>query len=202
MPAAAIGLVTTAYAANQQKKAASGAANAAQRGYDAATAEQARQYDQSRQDQMPWLQAGQNALAQMQQLNSGNFSSFTESPDYQFARDQGLQGIDRSAAARGALYSGGADADRMQFASGLASQNYGNFYNRLAGLAGVGQTAASGLGALGQSYATNVGNNLIGAGNARASSYQARADANSQLAGSIGNSIGQLYGGYMANRGS
>lgn len=187
MPAAAIGLVTTAYAANQQKKAAKGAANAAQQGYDAATAEQARQYDQSRADNMPWLQAGQNALAQMQQLNSGNFSSFTESPDYQFARDQGLQGIDRSAAARGALYSGGADADRMTFASGLASQNYNNYYNRLAGLAGAGQTAGSGLAALGQNYANAVGNNAIGAGNARASVYGQNAYANNMLAGSIAN---------------
>ena len=185
MPAAAIGLVATAYAANQQKKAASGAANAVQRGYDAATAEQARQYDQSRADNMPWLQAGQNALTGMQALNSGDFSGFTQSPDYQFAMDQGLKSLERGAAARGGLYSGGADADRMQFASGLASQNYNNYYNRLAGLAGAGQTAGSGLAALGQNYATNVGNNLIGAGNARGSVYGQRAYANNALAGAV-----------------
>lgn len=187
MPAAAIGVVATAYAANQQKKAAQGAANAQGRAYDAATAENARQYDQSRQDNMPWLQAGQNALAQMQALNSGDFSSFNQSPDYQFAYDQGLKSLDRSAAARGGMYSGGADADRMQFASGLASQNYNNYYNRLAGLSGTGQNTATNLGSLGQNYANTNANLLTGAADARASAYGQKAYANNMLAGSIAN---------------
>ncbi len=188
MPAAAVvGLAVSAYAANQQKKSAQGAANATQRAADAATAEQARQYDQSREDNMPWLQAGQNALGQMQALNSGDFSSFTQSPDYQFSYDQGLKSLERGAAARGGMYSGGADADRMSFASGLANQNYGSYYNRLAGLANVGQTSASGLANLGQNYANNVGNNLMTAANARASAYGQKAYANSALAGSIAN---------------
>ena len=119
------------------------AAAAQQKGYDAATAEQRRQFDLAREDQMPWLQAGQRALHQLEQLNSGNFSSFTASPDYQFALTEGLKGLDRSAAARGALWSGGADADRMAYASGLATQNYGNYYNRLASLAGLGQTTGN-----------------------------------------------------------
>lgn len=188
MPAAAIvGVAASAYAANQQKKAAKGAANATQRAADSATAEQARQYDQSRQDNMPWLQAGQSALGQMQALNSGDFSSFTQSPDYQFSLDQGLKSLERGAAARGGMYSGGADADRMQYASGLANQNYGSYYNRLAGLANVGQTSASGLASLGQNYANAAGNNAFAAADARSSAYGQRAYANSALAGSIAN---------------
>jgi len=188
MPAAAIvGVAASAYAANQQKKAAKGAANAVQRGADAATAEQARQYDQARQDQMPWMQAGQSALGQLSALAGGDFSGFYNSPDYQFNRDQGLQALDRSAAARGGMYSGGADADRMTFASGLASQEYGNHWNRLAGLANVGQATANNLGNLGANYATNVGNNIMTGANARASAYGQNAYANNMLAGSIAN---------------
>lgn len=191
--AVAVTVGTTLYSANQQKKAAKGAANASQRAADAATAEQARQFDLTRSDQLPWMQAGQSALTQMQALNSGDFSSFKESPDYQFAFNQGLQGLDRSAAARGSLFSGGHSADVMKFGEGLASQNYGQFYGRLQSMAGQGQTTASGLGSLGQQYANNVGQIGMNNANNMASSFQQRANANSQLAGAIGGSFNKAW---------
>lgn len=181
-----IALGSAAYSANQQKKAAQGAANAAAEGQQLSIAEQQRQFDLTRQDMQPWMQAGQGALGQMQALNSGDFSSFTQSPDYQFALDQGMQALDRSAAAGGMLTSGGADADRIAFGQGLATQNYGNFYNRLAGLAGAGQNAATGIGQFGANAASNIGNAYANIGNARASSYQQQGHANAQLGGAVG----------------
>jgi hypothetical protein len=201
MPAAAIGAAVTLYTANQQKNAAKGAANTMQRASDAATAEQARQYDQTRTDNMPWLVAGQNALARQRALLEGDYSGFESSPDYLYARQEMTQAGDRSAAARGGLYSGGYQADLAERIGGLASQNLNSYWNKLAGQAGQGQMTASGLAQAGQNYANAVSNNLIGAANARASSYQARADANSQLAGSIGNTFGQWYGSNVANNG-
>jgi hypothetical protein len=171
------------------------AAKAQQKGADAATAEQARQFDQSRADQQPWLQAGQQALTQQQALNSGDFSSFYQSPDYAFARDQGLQSLERGAAARGGFMGGGADADRMNFASGLASQNYGNFYNRLAGMSNTGQGTATNLGNLGANYANNMGNLAINQGGARASSYQQKANMYGDWLGTAGNIAGNYFGG-------
>jgi hypothetical protein len=184
--AAAVTVGTTLYSANQQKQGAKGALNAQQRAADAATAEQARQFDLTRSDQLPWMQAGQSALTQMQALNSGDVSSFKQSPDYQFALDQGLQSLDRSAAARGSLLSGGHSADLLKFGEGLASQNYGAYYDRLARMAGQGSNTASGLGQLGQQYANNVGQIGLNMANNTASSYQQRANANSQTAGAIG----------------
>lgn len=195
---AVIAAGTAAYSANQQKKAAQGAANAAADGQQLSIAEQQRQFDLTRQDMQPWMQAGQNALGQMQSLNSGDFSSFTQSPDYQFALEQGLQGLDRSAAARGSLNTGGHSADVLGYAQGLASQNYGNFYNRLAGLANVGQTTATSLGQFGANAASNIGNAYGNIGNARASSYQARGDANSQLGGILGGLAGGIANNWSA----
>lgn len=189
------------YSSSQQKSAANKSARASQQAADAATEEQRRQFDLTRQDQQPWLQAGQSALTQMQALNSGDFSSFTKSPDYQFAFDQGLQGLDRSAAARGSLYSGGHSADLMKFGQGLASQNYNQFYNRLTGLSGTGQTTASGLGTLGQQYANNVGTIGMNNANNMASSYQQGANANSQLAGALGGAFNNWYSRNSANNG-
>ncbi len=176
-----------AYTSNQaQKKGAKGQ----QQGQQAAIDEQRRQYDLSRQDQMPWMQAGSGALGQMQALNGGDFSSFKQSPDYAWALQNGQEGMDRGAAARGRMYSGGYDADRMQFNSGIASQNYGNFYGRLQSMAGQGQTTASGLGTLGASMANNVGNAYGNIGNSkRDSSYNSA---------NIWNNFGQQAVGGMA----
>lgn len=200
---AAISVVGGAMSANSQKKAAKGAANAQAQGQQLSIAEQQRQFDLTRQDMQPWMQAGQNALGQMQDLNSGDFSSFTESPDYAFARSQGLQGLDRSAAARGSLNTGGHSADVMGYASGLASQNYGNFYNRLSNMAGQGQTTATGLGQFGSNAASNIGNAYGNIGNARASSYLSRGDTNSQLGGlvtGIGSNLVNNWGGFAQNQ--
>ena len=182
-----------------QYKASKDASKAQQKSANSATAEQARQYDQTRQDQQPWLQAGQDALAQMQQLNAGNFSSFTQSPDYQFALDQSLKAQERGAAARGGFMGGGADADRIALASGLASQNYGNYYNRLAGLAGQGQQQATNLGNLGMNYASNVGNIGMNAANQRASSYQNQAGTLGNIATGVIGGVGDWYSQQRAN---
>ncbi len=193
--------VVGAYSANQQKQAAKGAANAQSRAADAATAEQQRQFDLTRQDQQPWMQAGQSALTQMQALNAGDFTGFKNSPDYQYARDQMQQGIERGAAARGSLYSGGTNVDLANALNGIASQNYGAYYNRLAGLSGTGQTTASGLGGLGANMANQIGNNLQNAGNARASAFLSTGDTNSQLAGGIGGAFNNWYQKNSANNG-
>lgn len=192
---AAVGVVGGVIQNNKSKSAA----NAQQAGYDAAARESGRQYDQTRQDMQPWLGAGTNALAQMQQLNSGDFRSFKQSPDYEFAFSQGLQGLDRSAAARGSLYSGGADADRMAFGQGLASQQYGNYYNRLASLAGVGQQTAGQIGQFGQQNALNQGGAAIGVGNARASAYQQQGHNTAQMVGAVGGGFNNWYQNNLAN---
>ena len=170
------------------------AAKSQQQSADAATAEQRRQYDLSRSDQMPWLSAGSSALGQMQALNSGDFSSFNASPDYQWTLSEGMKGLDRSAAAKGRMYSGGYGEDLTRYAQGAASTQYGNYYNRLAGLAGVGQTTASGLGILGANSANQIGNNMQNAADARASGYANSANAWGNTAGQLG-TIGANYFG-------
>lgn len=170
-------------------------ADAQQRASDAATAEQRRQYDQTREDQMPWLEAGRGALSRQEAYLSGDTSGFINSPDYAFARDQGLQSLERGAAARGGFMGGGADADRIQLASGLATQNANNYWAKLAGQAGQGYQAAGNLGTLGANMAGNIGQNMIGAGQARASSYASQANAwNNALQQGAG-AFAQYYGG-------
>ena len=62
---AALGAGASVIGGNKQSKAAQQAANASQAASDQATAEQARQYDQSRQDMLPWQTVGKSALTEL-----------------------------------------------------------------------------------------------------------------------------------------
>lgn len=194
----AVGLATVAvgaYSANQQKKAGEKGAAAQAAAAGMSTEEQRRQFDLTRQDQMPFLEAGYDALRAQNAALKGDFSGFQDSPDYAYARQQGLQSQERGAAARGGFMGGGADADRIALAEGLASQNFGNWWNRQAGRAGQGQGAATNLGGLGMQMAGNIGQNLQNAAGARASSYANSANAWGNFGQQAVGAFGQYYGG-------
>lgn len=129
-----------------------------------------------------------------------DFSSFFESPDYLFALQQGIQGQDRSAAARGGLYSGGHQADLVNYNQGMASQQLGNYTNNLMRIAGFGGQASGQIGNFGNSTASRVGNNLANAGNARASSYFNSGQATNDMYSNWGNRFSDWYGQRQGNQ--
>jgi hypothetical protein len=67
-------------------------------------------------------------------------SKIQQTPGYQFAVDQGNQAINRSAAAKGMLNSGGVLAELAKYGQGMASQQYDTQTNRLADLMHGAQT--------------------------------------------------------------
>lgn len=171
-------------------------ADAQQRAADAATAEQRRQYDQTRQDMQPWMRQGTWALDQQRNFLNGDWSGFQNSPDYQWAVNQGTKALDRGATAQGNLWGGGADADRIALGQGMATQYAGNYYNRLAGLSSTGQTTAGLLGQFGQQYGQQYGQNQMNGAQAQASSY-------ANTANQWGNALTQgasLFGQWQAGR--
>jgi len=56
--------------------------------------------------------------------------NFEKDPGYQFRMDEGLKAIGAAGSARGNRFSGAADKDRMKYAQGLASEEYGKAYGR------------------------------------------------------------------------
>jgi hypothetical protein len=108
-----------------------------------------------------------------QNVMNAALANFTNTPDYQFAFQQGMQALDRSAAASGTLQSGGQTKAALQYGQGLASQQYGNYFNRLLSLSQIGQSAAAGS-------ATNA----LNAGNSQANTLGAIGQ--SQAAGTVG----------------
>lgn len=189
-----------------------GAKSAANTQADAAAQQAQLQYDmyqQQREDQAPWRDQGINALNSLAirlgldggkggLLDSFSQQDFEGDPGYQWRIQQGQNGIESSAAARGGLLSGAAAKAISKYNQNFASneynnaynrfnQNQANIFNRLAAVAGVGQTATNQLGQAGQNFATNAGNALQYGGAARASGYTGSAN-------SIGAGLGSLSG--------
>jgi hypothetical protein len=146
------------------------AANAQVASTEQATAEQRRQFDLSRADFAPWQQAGASAIGSLSDMLKPGYDH-TTSPGYQFRFNEGQRAVDSSGAARGQLMSGGTLKDLARFGQGIASDDFNQQFNRTASVAQGGQQANTTLGQLGANAATNIGNNFMQAGNARASGY-------------------------------
>lgn len=124
-------------------------------------------------------------------------SGFKATPGYEFVRSEGQRGLERSAAARGGAFSGNALRALDTFNNGLASQEYNNYYNRLAALSGTGQTASTNTAELGANAASRIGGYLQDSGMARASGIAGSANAWGQTI----NSLGGIFGGVLGKKG-
>ena len=175
--------------------AASKAAKATTQAADKSIAEQNRQYDQSRADNAPYRDIAVPALDKLRQVFlNGDMTGFTKSPDYQFNLDEGQRAIDSSLVARGRGLSGAGVKAGVRYASGMASGELDKFYNRLAGIAGIGQSAVNTTTAAGANAANNNSAAIINAGNTRASSYMtAGAGINNALQGGLSNYVLMKY---------
>lgn len=191
MAAVTAGVVGSLAAGAIAAKGATSAAGTQARAADAATDEQRRQYDQTREDMAPWRAAGEGALGNL--LNPQE--SFQSSPGYGYALDQSEQALMRQRSATGGLASGNTLAALQNNAIGLANQDYGNWWNQQMGLAGVGQNATNQLAAIGQNTASNIGNTMMASGAAQASGIQGSANAWSNAFGNVAGFAGYGLGG-------
>lgn len=104
-------------------------------------------------------------------------------PGYRFARDQGVQQVNRSLGSMGLT---GAQAKGIsRFVTGLADQTYGNQVDRLQRTVNTGESAAAQTGAAGASYAGGISNTITGAGTASAAGTVGAANAASAGLSSI-----------------
>jgi len=144
----------------------------------------------------PYVEAGKNALVDYQKLapyQDFGMPQFQADPGYNFRLAEGIKGLERSAAARGLLQSGGTLKGIQQYGQNLASDEYQNAFQRYIAqreasmepyryLTGIGQAAAAG-------QASNIGT----AGSNLAELATARGNINAQSA--IGSA--NAYGGAL-----
>ena len=199
-PAAIVG--SSLIGANAVQQAANTQANAANQ----ANQLLAQQYAQQRADLAPFTAAGVGAQNQLltylglpggtQGADYGKYTKdFTgadllagQDPGYAFRLSEGQKALERSAAARGGLLSGGTGKALTSYGQQMGSQEYQNAYNRyqtnranqlapLFTLTGSGQASAAGQAAAAGNYGTGAANNLTSAGAAQAAGNVGTANA-------------------------
>lgn len=109
--------------------------------------------------------------------------NFFTSPGFEFRFQQGVDAVENANAARGLLQSGQTLQELTRFGQNIASNEFNNFANRLASLAGVGQTGAGQTAQARQQFGQQAGNLLTGIGNARASGLVGQGNAIRNLVG-------------------
>ena len=184
--AAAVSAIGGAYAANKSAKAQKHAGNQAN-----AAAEQ--NYQRNLANYQPYLDLGTTGTTGLTALANGDYSGFMKAPDYLATQQSGLQALDRSAAARGALNSGGADADRIAFGANLGAQQLGQYRGFLTNLAGMGQNAAGGI-------ANSLNGVATTATNAAYNNADATGSAAAGTAGAASGFLNTLLGQYGGSK--
>ena len=155
-----LGSAASIYSGVAGSNAASKAADQQSNAFNQANALTAAIYGDSVNRNQPFLNAGVGALGQQTNLLGLNgadaqqaaYGQFKASPDYQWRFDQGMKAAGNGAAASGLLGSGRYLKDLTNYGQGAASQEYGNYSNRLSNLINVGQNSANLTGQLGANY--------------------------------------------------
>lgn len=131
-------------------------------------------YNLNRNDQAPYREAGYGALGNLTNMTKPGYdaAALMNDPGAAYRQQMGQQALDNQLRAAGKFYSGGALKAGQEFNQGIASQEFGNAWNRNAALAGIGQTATNATTSLGAGASQNVANNQLDIGNVRASGYK------------------------------
>jgi hypothetical protein len=174
-------------------QAAKDAANIQAQSAQNALALQREQFEYQKGLLEPYRKAGESALgrlsgvmglggqpAQPQQL-------LDMDPGYAFRLGEGMKALERVQAARGNMLSGGAIKAGQRYAQDFASGEYGNAYNRLANIAGLGQTVGGELGSAAQQFGRTAGETMSQGANALAAG---RVGRTSGYMGGIGGAVG------------
>jgi hypothetical protein len=192
----------TLISANQQSKSAQAAASTQAQASSAGIEEQRRQFEAVQKLLAPYVQAGTQGLSGQQALlglagpeaEQAAIQRLQGGETFKALTEQGENAILQRASATGGLRGGNIQAALAQFRpqllAGLIEQQYG----RLGGLTTFGQNAAAGVGNVGMTTGSNIGNLLTQQGAAQAGGQLAAGKAFGAIPAAISGSLG-IYSG-------
>jgi ABC-type lipoprotein release transport system permease subunit len=212
---AAVGAAASIFGGKKQADASKDAAKAQLKATKATIAQQERALERQIGLQEPFRQTGVSALPEYETASAYtpfSMNAFNADPGYQFRMSESMKALERSAAARGILQSGGTLKDITRFGQDAASQEYQNAFQRylaerqqklqpLEYRIGLGQNAASNQGANIGSTAQNVGNLTASTGNIRSAGIMGQANAFTNTMSNItglASDAANAYGQYQA----
>ena len=141
-------------------------------------------------------------------LKNFGMSDYQADPGYQFRLDEGNKALDRSMAASGRYLTPERQKALIEYNQNMGSQEYGaaydrynqnqgNIYNRLAGIAGVGQTAVAQNQQAGQQYGQSATDLYTGMGNSIVAANQANQANKGSMFNTLLGTAGQIGLGYL-----
>jgi hypothetical protein len=189
--AGGIGAVASIVGAGEQADAIDAAASTQAQSDALAIAEQRAAREQAVELNAPFREAGLAGLPQYQQMAMEGYQGpgdITGSPLYQWQLEQGTEGINRAAAARGGYGSTAAVSQIGDFTRALGAQEtetqynrglteYNTQYDRLMNLVNVGRGATTSSVSAGQTAAGNI-SNITTAGGTNLAELQLASGAN------------------------
>lgn len=143
------------------------------------------------------LSEGQKALDRSAAARGGMISGAALKAATRFGQDMGSQEF-QNAYNRGlTAYNSAVQREQQQYGRAMDQYNSqvqqsNTGYNRLASLAGIGQTATNTLGAAGQQYGQNVGNAMINQGYTQGNALIAGQQGRASTYGNIGTALGKV----------
>lgn len=199
-------------AARAQQDSAKYAADLQKQAADESLAFQKEQYATNQKNLAPWLTAGTTAINNLSgKLQNGFYKPFDEQfkapgvadmnndPGFQTRLQAGQQILERGAAAKGRVLSGGSAKELTRYGQDYGSNEYDKIYqrslneymnrfniqtanntndfNREAAISGVGQQTGTTLGTLGNNTASTINNTLMSSAAQQGADYRAAGDA-------------------------
>jgi hypothetical protein len=181
-----------------------------------ATAAQQQALDRQTELNKPFYDTGVNALNKLSTQNPYTPEAFNyqADPGYAFRFNEGMKGLNATAAARGGLISGNALRAATDYGQQAGSQEYQNAYNRYLtnnqqnlqayntntgiqqNLASMGQGSANNQAAAAGAFGNSAAGNIIGAGNANAAGMVGGANA---ISGGVGTGLNYYQNQNMLN---
>lgn len=193
-------IITGMMASDAQSSAAETAAGAQTQSSAASIAETRRQFDLVQKLLEPYVGAGASALGAQQALlglagteeQKKAISALETSPQFEALARQGETAMLQQASATGGLRGGNIQAALAQYRPQLLSQMIENQFSKLGTISGLGQASAAGTGAAAQTAGGTIANLLQQQGQAAAGAALASGQAQAQMWGNVGSSIGQV----------
>jgi len=179
---------------NKAKKGVDQATAAQTAAYQQGIDEQRRQFDVTRADYAPYLQAGLQGLSGVGNFVGTNgadaqaqaIAQLQQSPFYQSLYGNGQEALLQNGAATGGLRGGNMQGALADFGRDTLATTIDRQTGLLGGLAGMGMGATDSVSGFGAQTANNVTNLLGQIGGAKASGYLAKAGIRNQTWQNIG----------------
>lgn len=211
---AGVGILGSVIGGGKNKKAIKKASAAEQAAMQQAIAEQRRQFDVTRQDYMPWMDAGKAAIGGMGDLTGLNgtevqstaLDALRESPLFASIFDSGREAILQSASATGGVRGGNVQRGLADFGADTFAQVIQQQLANLGGISSGGAQMTGNLGGLGANMANNVSGFLTDIGKSKSGSILGRQAIRNNTMSNVqgifgglldkfGGSLGSIFGG-------